>query len=146
MSQMSTDELQYLRSGGTRYGLYETERPDGMEQRCRCVTRDEKTWHGFDFNERASLCLCCGMETLPSGSRWSPYFCRECQWLAIGASRGVGRWVFPIGRHSLMHMWVPGPRPPTLAAHGGRSRDLARRFTPAWRCPRAATGCANGRR
>lgn len=42
---------------------------------------------------------------------------------------GVSVWdqclVFPIGRHSLMHTWVPRTAAPTLAAHGGRTNTLA---------------------
>src|SRR5688572_25666900 len=125
MSEMSTDELQYLRICGTCHALYETGRPDGMAQRYRCGPRDEERWPRFDYNERASLCLCCGMEALRSGSKWSPYFCNTCQTLAKEVSIRYRRLVFPIGRHSLMHTWVPETRAPTLAAHGGRSRDLA---------------------
>lgn len=125
MTEMSADELQHLRICGTCYALYETGRPDGMAQRCRCVFGEEDPWPGFDFNERASLCLCCGMEALRSGSRWSPYFCRTCQTLAQDVSIRHRRLVFPIGRHSLMHTWVPDSLPPTLDAHGGRSRELA---------------------
>lgn len=117
--------LRYLRICATCYGLYERDRPDGMDQRCDCGPRNEERWSGFDFNERARLCVCCGMEVLRSGSRWSPYFCRECQLLAMGVSLWHRSLVFPIGRHSLMHTWVPDTRPPTIAAHRGRSRDLA---------------------
>ena len=34
--------------------------------------------------------------------------------------------VFPIGRHSIMHTWVPDTRRPSVAAHGGDSGRLAR--------------------
>jgi len=119
------DELRYLRICGTCYALYETGRPDGLDQRCRCGPSDQEPWPGFDFNERASLCACCGTEALRSGSRWSPYFCHECQLLAMGVSLWCRRLVFPIGRHSLMHTWVPETASPTLAAHRGRPRDLA---------------------
>ena len=126
MTEMFTDELQHLRICGSCYALYETERADGMNQQCRCVVRQDSTWPGFDFNERASLCLCCGMEALQSGSRWSPYFCRTCQALAKDVSIRHRRLVFPIGRHSLMHTWVPEARLPTLGAHGGNPRELAK--------------------
>ncbi len=66
------------------------------------------------------------MEALESGSRWSPYFCRTCQALAKKVSIRHRRLVFPIGRHSLMHTWVPEARLPTLSAHGGNPRKLAK--------------------
>ena len=125
MVVMSTNELQYLHVCGTCYALYEAGRPDGMNQRCRCGPHGEARWPGFDFNERACLCACCGTEVLPSGSRFSQYFCRECQLLAMGVSLWERRLVFPIGRHSLMNNFVPASRAPSLAAHGGRARDLA---------------------
>jgi hypothetical protein len=124
--------------------LVEKDAPEGMGQLCRCNDRDQQQrWEGFDFNERAALCLCCAQEVLESGSRWSPYFCRECQLLAMGASIWQGRLVMPIGRHTLMHTWVPkdiatspdGPSRPvdepdevlaTLQSIGGRLAHLSR--------------------
>jgi hypothetical protein len=88
--------------------LVEKDTPEGMGQLCRCNDRGQQPpWEGFDFNERYALCLCCAQEVLESGSRWSPYFCRECQLLAMGASIWQGRLIMPIGRHTLMHTWVP---------------------------------------
>ena len=133
-----TDEFQHLRICGSCYALYETGRADGRNQQCRCVVREERTWPGFDFNERASLCRCCGMEAMQSGSRWSPYFCRRCETLARKVSIRHRRLVFPIGRHSLMHTWVPAARLPTLAAHGGKPRKLAKTVHAATRA--VATG------
>jgi hypothetical protein len=79
-----------------------------MGQLCRCSDRAQQPrWEGFDFNERYALCHCCAQEVLESGSRWSPYFCRECRLLAMGASIWQRRLVLPIGRHTLMHTWVP---------------------------------------
>jgi len=34
------------------------------------------------------------------------------------------RLIFPIGRHSLMHMWVPRGPQPTIAAHRGDAARL----------------------
>ena len=108
MNVMSRNELRHLHVCGTCYALYEAGRPDGINQRCRCGPHGEARWPGVDFNERACLCTCCGTEVLRSGSRFSPYFCRECQLLAMGVSLWERRLVFPIGRHSLMHTcWVP---------------------------------------
>lgn len=124
------DEIhhEYLHICGTCFKLYETGREDDEEQRCDCnPAEEEERWQGSrDFNERACLCACCGTEVLESGSRWSPFFCRECQLLAMGVSLWERRLVFPIGRHSIMHTWVPDTRKPSLAAHAGDSRRLAR--------------------
>jgi len=104
----SLDErYQYLYICSTCYGLYETGRPDGEEQRCACHPDKGPRWPSYDFNQRAMLCRCCGLNVLPSGSRWAPFFCRECQLLAMGVSVWNRRLIFPIGRHSLMHTWVP---------------------------------------
>jgi hypothetical protein len=92
----------------TCYYLVETHAPEGMGQLCRCGDRGQQpVWEGFDFNERVILCNCCAQEALKSGSRWSPYFCRECQTLVKEASIRQGRLIVPIGRHTLMHTWVP---------------------------------------
>jgi hypothetical protein len=61
MSNVSPDELQYLRICGHCYGLYETGRPDGLNQRCRCGPGGGQRWPGFDFNERVSGRLRCGL-------------------------------------------------------------------------------------
>jgi hypothetical protein len=116
---------EYLCICGTCFKLYETGRDDDEEQRCDCDPREEETWPGRDFNERACLCACCGTELLESGSRYSPYFCRECQLLAMGVSLWERRLVFPIGRHSMMHTWVPDSRKHSLVAHDGDARRLA---------------------
>lgn len=105
--------------------LYEEGRPDGLDQRCWCPHPPSERWPGHDVQERARLCGCCGVAVLPSGSRWSPFFCGDCQTYAMAATMFAGRLVFPIGRHSLMHTWVPNTRTPTLAAHGGNGEALA---------------------
>ncbi len=112
-----SDEYEYLRICPTCYELYETARPDGEEQRCTCRPAG-KRWPHRDFNQRAMLCRCCGLNVLPSGSRWSPYFCRECRLLAMGVSVWNRRLVFPTGRHSLMHAWVPKTPSAARSDHG----------------------------
>jgi hypothetical protein len=100
-------EHAYLHICPKCFELYEQDRPDGMNQTCACHPNDPERWPGADFNQRAMLCRCCALTVLPSGSRWSPYFCRECQLLAMGVSVWNRSLVIPIGRHSLMHSWVP---------------------------------------
>jgi hypothetical protein len=122
------DEYRYLWICACCGHLREIARPDGVEQRCACsepADRDEEPWPRHDFNERASLCRCCGLEVLHSGSRWSMFFCRECQLLAMGVSIWERRLVFPIGRHTMMHAWVPEAEPGSIAAHGGVPSVLA---------------------
>lgn len=114
-------EYSYLRICRSCSYLYEEGRPDGLEQRCRCRPGREARWPGFDYNRRASLCLCCAVVALPSGSRPSPYFCNECQARAKDLSLRAGRLIFPIGPHSLMHTWVPT----TLGASDGDAGTLA---------------------
>jgi hypothetical protein len=117
-------EHRYLHICGTCYHLYERSRPDLMDQACQCSPRDEKRWPRYDFNQRAILCHCCGLDVIDSGSRWSSYFCRECQLLATGVSVWQRQLVFPIGRHTMMHTWVPGSRTPTLDKHMRRVDEL----------------------
>jgi len=123
--QRYVTEVERLRVCGTCCRLYETGRPDGLNQQCACNPRDVETWPHFDFNERALLCLCCGLRPLRSGSKFSPFFCEDCVTPVMNVSRLCARLVFPIGRHSFMHTWVPGTRTPTLAAHGGDMNALA---------------------
>jgi len=77
-------------------------------QKCGCVHKNNtrgigEKWPGFDFNEVATLCYCCGRELLNSGSKWSVWFCDECKQRAINLRNNVGWFVIPIGRHSLMN-------------------------------------------
>jgi len=60
-------------------------------------------WRGFDFNMVAELCQGCGCQVLDSGSRFSVSFCGECKQHAVDLHAEVGRWVVPIGWHSIMH-------------------------------------------
>lgn len=108
MSNVSPDELQYLRICGHCYGLYETGRPDGLSQPCRCRPGGGERWPGFDFNERVSLCLCCGPEALASGSRYAPFSCRTCQDLAIGLARNLERLALPGDVRLSEYLAAPG--------------------------------------
>ena len=85
-------------------GLYEERRSPGFAtpQRCRCRHVDEPTWPRYDFNEHLHLCECCRLVPLRSGSRWSVWFCDECKARVRDLNHTLGRYVIPIGRHSLM--------------------------------------------
>ena len=139
MSTYSADEFRYQHICGTCFGLYEVGRPDGLDQRCACRPAAAERWPRFDFNTRAELCRCCGAEAVRSGSRWSPFFCRECQLLAMGVSIWHGDVVFPIGRHSLMNAYLaPAPR------RAGAERDASSGDSLAVAMYRAATVIQRG--
>jgi len=72
-------------------------------QRCECDRRDEPLWPRFDYNTAVHLCWCCAAEAVPSGSRWSLFLCPDCKELAVALMRREGRFIVPIGRHSLMN-------------------------------------------
>jgi hypothetical protein len=118
------DQYAYLRICPTCFELYERGRPDPDEQRCQCQPVGPR-WSYTEFNQRAILCQCCGFNVLRSGSRWSPFFCWECQLLAMAVSVWNRRLIFPIGRHSLMHTWVPDTPSPSLSDHGNDPEALA---------------------
>jgi hypothetical protein len=94
-----------------------------LVQACRCDREARppgqlvERWPVFDYNTVAELCRGCGAIALQSGSRWSVWFCRECQTRAVTLNRAVGRPVLPIGRHSLMHgISLSGPAATTEVA------------------------------
>jgi hypothetical protein len=74
--------------------------PGGLLQRCGC--EPSEPWPGHDLARFVELCRCCALEALPSGSRWSVWFCDECKHRALAFNDAMGRYVIPIGRHSLM--------------------------------------------
>jgi hypothetical protein len=88
-------------------------RYDKHRQQCRCDREAnpeeyETRWlraggAPYDFNDDVELCRCCAVALVPSGSRWSPFFCGECKRRVRALNNAFGRWVIPIGRHSMMH-------------------------------------------
>ncbi len=75
---------------------------DFEQQKCRCHRGKEQRWPGYDYNERARLCDCCGRYVLRSGSRWSVWFCDACKERVRLLNHEFGFALIPIGRHSLM--------------------------------------------
>lgn len=69
---------------------------------------NQAKWDRHDFNEKVTLCYCCGQELLRSGSRWSVWFCEECKRKVIELNSQFQRTIIPIGRHSLMSGFVIG--------------------------------------
>ncbi|HVA10428.1 MAG TPA: hypothetical protein VNG12_27250, partial [Acidimicrobiales bacterium] len=94
----------------------------GFHQRCACepVPDPDEPRFGQDFLMAAELCRCCGLVLLPSGSRWSVWFCPPCTRLARSFNEQLGRCVIPIGRHSLMNgVGLKGTGlPPVSRTHG----------------------------
>jgi hypothetical protein len=92
--------------------LYEPHAQAGRPSPQRCVCRrdpDDSRWPHHDFNEAVRLCGCCRLEAVGSGSRWSVFFCDACKWRVIGLNGHVGRYLVPVGRHSVMAgAGVPG--------------------------------------
>ena len=58
-------------------------------------------WTGYDYNRFVELCRCCGAVPLRSGSRWSVWFCPTCRAEVDLLNSRLGRYIVPIGRHSL---------------------------------------------
>jgi hypothetical protein len=83
------------------FGVYSTSDPEGLMQACACRP-SEKPWERHDFNEHIHLCECCVQTTLPSGSKWSVWFCKECDDLIRNFNDEHGFAVIPRGRHSIM--------------------------------------------
>ena len=70
-------------------------------QRCRCEPK-EPLWRAYDYNMAIELCRGCVAATVPSGSRWSPFFCGECAPRVLAYNRAAGA-AIPVGRHSMMN-------------------------------------------
>jgi hypothetical protein len=104
-------------------GPWRSTRPPAIhEQGCACtrVVRETEPvvshdgrgglWPGYDYNEVAELCRCCGLDVLRSGSKWSVWFCGHCKDWVWDFNNRVGGCVIPIGRHSMMNGFgLPGP-------------------------------------
>ena len=84
------------------------------EQRCR-LSDDPYTgepWHEprtslpeppGDFPTTVELCYGCASALIPSGSRFSSFFCRECHTAVRKLAESAGFAVIPLGRHTLMN-------------------------------------------
>ncbi|MFC1974476.1 hypothetical protein ACFLVA_00495 [Chloroflexota bacterium] len=76
------------------------------QQRCSCDILDEENWFDgayHDFNDKYEICYSCGLEVIPSGSRWSLFYCIYCKERIVKINNAIGRVVIPHGRHSLMN-------------------------------------------
>lgn len=128
----STPSADHLRVCGGSAGLfgpiaYGDDAPS-REQRCRwseCPYRDEP-WHqpqtslpepAGDFPTEVELCYCCVAELIPSGSRFSSFFCDDCRERVVALRDDAGRVIIPLGRHSMMN---------GIGIEGGGTRDEGR--------------------
>lgn len=105
--------------------------PEGREeypQVCACVEADRPRWPDHDFNAYLSLCWCCLLEVIPSGSKWSQFYCRDCRHLARRYNESAGRIMFLMGRHSFMNgIGLSGreaARPEALQAFASALKNL----------------------
>ncbi len=107
MDALPITELEYMWICRTCAGLSGHPGPlsgsqDERVQRCSCRRKDEPRWPRFDFNEHVHLCECCLMEALPSGSKFSNWFCEPCKNRVVALNDELRVWLIPIGRHSIM--------------------------------------------
>ena len=114
-TNVSIDHL-YICAGSA--GLFGALGYDGgppiQEQRCRyvdCPYREER-WHRpktelpepfGDFPEAIELCHCCASAVIPSGSKFSSFFCDDCRAAVMRLTSALGTAAIPLGRHSLMN-------------------------------------------
>ncbi len=110
-------ELRICRRCGLAYGPWHY--PFGENagavwyQACRCPGRPAATKPpNLDIRTVAELCKCCGAEFVPSGLKYSGWFCSDCKERAVELARVLGFWLVPIGRHSLIHGILLTPRDP----------------------------------
>lgn len=83
-----------------------------VKQKCACtrssseaswyVVFDGKRWFK-DYNREYETCYCCGLEVIPSGSRWSLFYCQDCKAMIRKLNETLGFCLIPYGRHSIMN-------------------------------------------
>ena len=126
MSPVSITNFTVCRTCGGLNGY-----PEGRDQYpqvCRCHQEKQERWPDHDFNEYLTLCWCCQLAVIASGSRWSPFYCPDCRDLARGYNERVGTPVLYMGRHSVMNgvgLWGRDiNRPGAIEAFGGALGDF----------------------
>jgi len=112
MKRDKADELSKLKICRKCFEIYGPVRlEDGqvVEQKCYCdIPRHDEKWvvtnrYSYDFNQKYAICRCCGLEIIPSGSRWSPFYCDECKNRISKLNELVRKCIIPYGRHSIMN-------------------------------------------
>jgi hypothetical protein len=79
-------------------------------QKCKCMEADdsknsktEPKWNGFDYNTAVEFCYCCSRELINSGSKYSLFYCTDCNERVKGHNNKLGYALIPLGRHSFMN-------------------------------------------
>jgi len=89
-------------------------------KRCACSASQwlPKTRGGSDFPTPFEVCWYCQAEIIPSGTRWSTYYCAGCRPIVLELNDRLDeakQVSLPIGRHSLMYGHWNYARPYTAA-------------------------------
>lgn len=123
------DGLQVCGGSGELLGTVEYgDAAAAYEQRCRWTAclHGGAAWHEprttlpeppGDFPTCVELCYCCAAEVIPSGSRFSSFYCDECRAAVIALRDSCGMAVIPLGRHSIMN---------GISLRGTEARDTGR--------------------
>jgi hypothetical protein len=104
---------------GNLFGTFIDAESGGVAQvqRCTCPSRRPPTpelrWGRRDFNTAVELCFCCAATLVPTGSRWSRFFCAPC-YADVLAWNARSTSYIPVGRHSIANgiMLLPHQRGP----------------------------------
>lgn len=75
-------------------------------EKCSSAPDQEKIQHSesiseLPVNRLVDLCWCCGQALIPTGSRWSTFFCPTCKQYVFELNEAAGSCLIPIGRHSI---------------------------------------------
>lgn len=62
------------------------------------------------------ICRCCGLRIIPSGSRWSLFYCQVCKLRIRNLNETIERCIIPCGRHSIMSVSLSGQNPKSIEA------------------------------
>lgn len=103
--ELDLSALRVCRSCAEVFGPFSWPGEIDAIQRCGCGRphREDARWPNFDFNCVVELCRICASVGIRSGSRWSTFGCAECHPWSRDLMMRAGRWVIPIGRHSMHH-------------------------------------------
>lgn len=101
------DQLYICRPCGRIYGDVESAILDAGQSRrrqhCNCQSSGHVERRPADeLTEAVTLCRCCGLRPLLSGSRRSVWFCRSCCTAIQTMNRACSTYVIPLGRYTLL--------------------------------------------
>lgn len=141
---VSTDHLYVCSGSGGLFGPFAFDAgPPTHEQRCHAKddAYRQEPWHQrrTDLPEAIddspvvlSLCLCCASTLIASGSKFSSFFCHDCDASAKELRDIAGFPLIPLGRHSLTNgLGLTGATaadPDKVAAFVSASKELFARI------------------